>query len=335
MRKLICVVPAVLLCFSSVDATTPVPKIDTSPKTEEVRNLQSLFVEIRMSDDPVAVEALEHNAIDLACECFSSDNPIVRAEALTFVHENIITINLSSIDECTSGPIGDDVYAKVFRSALDSSQLFFLDESDKRDILRECMRTGKCTLWRGTGLGVTRCVGEAAWGGVPGLGSDIEKAFHKKTSNINRANVSLEKMLAIYAIMERPGTGWDQYDEVVRKILAMGDAGVARSLENDEYFRSVVLNLLHLYCSFGKKSTCEALESAISSAVDTAFPEGKTPSNQVYWWWQCALLEYGTFTPRPIPQTMDEMVEAAIHRPFCDSWNPNRYPREEEQTPAN
>ena len=341
MRKLFYIAAAVTLGFSPVDATTPVPKIDTSPRTEEVRNLQARFVEIRISDDPAVVETLQHEAVDLACECFSSDDPIVRSEALRFVHENTITIDLSSIDDCTSGPIEADVNAIVFRSALDRSQLFFLEESEKRRILRECMRKGKLTLWRGTGLHVAACVGGAAWRGVPGLEPDIEYAYNTKFSDRDRSTVPLEKMLAIYTIMKGPGTGWDQQDDAVREILAMGDAGLGLRLEEDEHFRSVVLSLLRDYCSRGRKTTCDELKLGIESAVrSVSTRENGTPVEHINGWWQCALIEYGTFTPRPTPprdsdQVTDEMIGAAMVRSTCDSWSPNRYPQVDEEPPPN
>jgi len=327
MRKLICIVPAVLLSFSFVDATSPIPKLDTSPRTEEARKLQSHFVEIRTSDDPAAVEAEKHEAIDLACEYLSGGDQEVRAEVLQFLGENTTTINLAGIDKCTPVPSGEDVYAVAFRSALDRSQLFFLEESEKRDILHKCMRKGKLTLWRGTGLNVAACVGEAAWDGVPELETDIEYAYHNSFDDRLRSIVPLELMIAIHTIMKGPGTGWDQWDDVTDQILAMSDTGLGLKLEEDKHFRTVALGLLRSYCSSGKKTTCNELRSGIESAVHSvASNEDGTPVAQISGWWQCALYEYGTFTPAPNPseQSMDELIEAAIGRSLCDSWSPNR-----------
>jgi len=223
---------------------------------------------------------------------------------------------------------------------MDTSQLFFSEESEKREILKECMEKGSVHLWRGTGLNAKYCMGISVWDGIPGLWAEVEKTYATKLSESDREMTSLDELSAAYNILEGEGTGWDQRNNAVGLILEMEKVALGKELEHDSAFRSTVLNLLSIQCTQGRKLTCEELRTGIDEALrefSAQCSQGKsTPceglrtgideelqamdgagtkaSALVSDWWSRARFEEGVFSPDLEEKTPEEEVREAIIR---------------------
>ena len=337
MRQLAALLTATCLSVSTAYANTLIPKIDLGSIDPEaartVQQLESAFVAIRMSQEPEKTESLRENAARLACQLLSHDNSWIRGSALGVLEQNADTVELSGIGGCFDSSSMGPIEVQIFARVLDRSKLFFLEEAEKRAVLRRCLREGSYELWHGWKITANYCIGTAAWDGVQGLWENMESA-HQIT--LGKSNLS--ELLDVYTFFEGPGTGWEPRNQAARRIIESCDAALGQRLHEDEGFRTIVLGFLNLHCTCGKKTTCDELRSRIKSAVLlVSSDEGGTPSEKINWWWRCALYEKGTFTPmiNPSDQVTEEMIEEAMKRQSCDEWSSYRYPREFENAPSN
>ena len=337
MRKLAALLTATCLSVSTAHASGPIPKIDLGsidPKAARaVQQLESAFVAIRMSQEPEKSESLRENAVRLACQLLSHDNSWIRGSAFEVLQQNVDTVDLSSIAGCADSSPMEPFEVQLFARVFDRSKLFFLEEAEKRAVLRRCLREGSYELWLGWKITANYCIVTAAWDGVQGLREDIESS-HQDT--LGKSDLS--QLLDVYAFFEGPGTGWEPRHHAARRIIENCDAALGQQLQEDEGFRTIVLGLLNLHCTRGKKTTCDELRSRIKSAVRLVpSDEDRIAPEEIGWWWRCALHEKGTFTPMINPSDFltDEMIEEAINRPFCDEWSSYRYPREYDNAPSN
>jgi hypothetical protein len=254
--------------------------------------------------------------IELVCRYLSQDDAEVRYSVLDLLDQSTESMDLSRVEECVTVP--DDVVtsAEFLRSIIDRSQLFFLDQARKKEILQQCLTAGSVKLWRGTGLAASACVGTAVWDGVAGLQNEIEFAYASWFSQGRKDVVPLEELMTAYSLIGGPGEGWTQRDNAVKRILAMDGITLGNKLEGDQYFRNAVLTLLGLYCSRGEESVCMDLRKGIESSILDAGSKGLAVGGDVVGsWWPDARKEYGEFSPVPAhEQSVEERVEKAMKR---------------------
>ncbi len=173
MRVLTVSFIVVSIITSAVHATSLIPKADLSAIDPEaarlVQQLESAFIAIRTSKEPVNTESLPAEAQTLACELLSHENAAIPRAALEVLQQYEQTVDLSGVARCFDRLPLEQILGLV----LDQSRLFFLDEAEKHEILRQCLRKGSYELWHGRKITANYCIGTAAWDGVEGLRADI------------------------------------------------------------------------------------------------------------------------------------------------------------------
>jgi len=340
MWKLTLVIAMLILGASPGLATMPIPKALIEGEAALAgRSPESAFNAVRTTTDSAEAESLRDAAIALVCQHISNDDPKIRGIVLATLPKFVETVDLSGIALCTTDSPMDDTQYQFIAQTLDRSRLFFREEDDKRRILRDCMRDGTTELWMGTILPASACMGTATWDGIPDLEADIRNADSTIVGQTSR-----EWLMTVHAFLQGPGSGWDQREDAARRIITQGDATLGNRLKEDESFRTMVLTLLRLHCTRGKKTMCDDLRSGITSAVRSVIDQHAATHAQEIHWWNCATYEKGRFTTMEASYILasaqpdeitDEMIEAAINRPFCDSWRPNHYPTNDEDSQPN
>lgn len=334
MRNLTFVIVFLSLGLTTGQTTSLIPTADIKSFLEDaapaVLSLESAFAAIRRSTDPAEVTSLQEAVIDLACQCLSHEDPRVRGIVLDTLNRFNETVDLSGIALCTTdSQMG--VENMILARVLDRSRLFFLEEIEKRRILRDCMRDGTTELWMGTVIPAATCMAYAAWDGIPELEAEIQDADSRVVAQTTR-----EWLITVHSVLKGPGSGWDQREDATRRALAIGDTNFGHKLREDASFRTIVLALLELQCTRGKKTSCDKLRSGITSAVRSVIVNQEATHKEEIHWWHCAVYEKGQYTTvndgpymtnSTVPvEITDEMIEAAINRQSCDSWSVDRYP---------
>jgi len=262
---------------SFVAASIPPPDawIPTDEETAAAINIVgSDFAKIRTADD-VELPVLHLEATNHICELLATDNANVSAFVLDFLWEYREVMDLSELDQCSEVDRLPPKLGQILDNLQDRSELFFLEQRNKRDVLVSCLENGSIELWRGTVLLATDCVASAVWDGVSGLETYIKTAYRQSFPQPVQEVVSLESLLKIYEFTAGEGDAWECRERAIERILAIG-TDLGPRLEADASFRSFVLDLGKKQCLYGREKPCERFRAFIAPLWPSE--DGGTPA---------------------------------------------------------